>query len=213
MEPLPDTVVVKVCTTGGKALTFTVAEQVAVADGFCIVPMTVNTPTAGGFKLTLPPAVTGRPLTSAVTIGPPVDCSVTLTSWPRSIEVTLVVSLQTGFSIGFTSSSQVRVPAALVTDALNVTPEAAQSAIADQLLAPAEVNVTPARLGGFVIGPPVDPIETLHFSDVLLRRSATIEQLGATVIGTGTGADLVFTETVAVHLADARGFVITPVIT
>ncbi len=198
---------------GGKALTFTVAEQVDVADGFCIVPVIVNTPTAGGFKLTLPPAVTGRPLTSAVTIGPPVDCSVTLTSWPRSIELTLVVSVQAGLAIAGTTTTQVRVPAALVTDAFNVTPEAAQSDTADHLLAPAEVNVTPARLGGFVIGPPVDPIETLHFSDVLLRRSATIEQLGATVIGTGAGADLLFTETVAVHLADARGFVITPVIT
>jgi hypothetical protein len=119
--------------------------------------------------------------------------------------------VQAGLAIAGTTTPQVRVPAALVTDAFNVTPEAAQSDTADHLLAPAEVNVTPARLGGFVIGPPVDPIETLHFSDVLLRRSATIEQLGATVIG--TGADLVFTETVAVHLADARGFVITPVIT
>jgi hypothetical protein len=97
----------------------------------------------------------------------------------------------------------------LVTDAFNVTPEAAQSDIADHLLAPAEVKVTPARLGGFVIGPPVDPIETLHFSDVLLNRSATIEQLGATVRGT----DFAFTDTVVVQFADERGFVITPLIT
>lgn len=194
---------------GGSALTLTVVEQVAVADGLFIVPVIVNMPAAAGFKLTLPPAVTGRPLTSAVTMGPPVDCSVTLTSWPRSIELTLVVSLQAGFSIAGTTAAQARVPAALVTDAFNVAPEAAQADVAVHLFMPAEVNITPARLGGFAIGPPVDPIETLHCSDVLLIRLATIEQLGATVRGT----DLAFTETVATQFADERGFVITPLIT
>lgn len=194
---------------GGSALTLTVAEQVAVADGLFIVPVIVNMPAAAGFKLTLPPAIIGVPFTAAVTIGPPVDCNVTLISWPRSIELKLVVSLHAGFSMAGTTAIQVRVPAGLFTEAFNVAPEAAQADVAVHLLTPAEVKVTPARLGGFEIGPPVEPTETVHCSDVLLIRLATIEQLGATVRGT----DFALTETVAAQFADERGFVITPVIT